>query len=72
MLYGERPFGHGQSQETILSKNVMLNATEVFFPDVPNVSNEAKNFIRKCLTYDQTLRPNIAELCELEYVNLRK
>ena len=100
MLYGKRPFGDGQSQERVLTNNVMLNAREVQFPTnsttnntttntttgssssmasntpkksasttvVPNVSNEAKNFIRLCLTYEQSLRPNIAQLCNHDYV----
>ncbi len=72
MLYGKRPFGDGQSQERVLTNNVMLNAREVRFPDIPTVSKEAKNFIRLCLTYEQALRPNIAELCENQYVRGKK
>lgn len=72
MLYGKRPFGDGQSQERVLTNNVMLNAREVQFPAVPAISSEAKNFIRKCLTYEQSLRPNIAQLCETEYVKGQK
>lgn len=83
MLYGKRPFGDGQSQERVLTNNVMLNAREVQFPTssssastsntaVPNVSKEAKNFIRQCLTYEQSLRPNIAQLCDHEYVKGKK
>lgn len=72
MLYGVRPFGNGLSQEVVLTNNVMLNAREVKFPSVPSVSNDAKNFIRKCLTYDQSMRPNIAELCKIDYVRGKK
>ena len=72
MLYGKRPFGDGQSQERVLTNNVMLNAREVRFPDDPTVSTNAKNFIRQCLTYEQASRPNIAELCESEYVQGRR
>lgn len=68
MLYGRRPFGDGQSQEKVLTNNVMLNAREVSFPETPTVSKEAKDFICQCLTYEQALRPNIADLCQSKYV----
>lgn len=45
-LYGKKPFGHNQSQATILEENTILKATEVQFPNKPTVSNEAKVCIR--------------------------
>jgi|EP00979_Chaetoceros_neogracilis_P002470 tousled-like kinase len=68
MLYGRRPFGDGQSQEGVLANNVMLNAREVPFPDSPKISVSAKDFLCRCLTYEQALRPNIADLCKSPYV----
>lgn len=68
MLYGKRPFGDGQSQEGVLANNVMLNAREIPFPESPKISNEAKAFLCQCLTYEQALRPSIAELCQSPYV----
>lgn len=41
-LYGKKPFGHNQSQATILEENTILKATEVEFPAKPAVSYEAK------------------------------
>lgn len=38
----EQPFGHNQSQATILEENTILKATEVEFPPKPAVSFEAK------------------------------
>jgi len=72
MLYGRRPFGHGMSQDRILSDHTMLNAREVQFPEKPQVSEEAKKFIQKCLTYDQAMRPTISELCNEPYLYLKK
>lgn len=47
-LYGKKPFGHNQSQATILEENTILKATEVQFPNKPTVSNEAKvKFFRR-------------------------
>lgn len=59
MLYGRRPFGEGKSQEKVLSEGIILNANRVEFPTDPKgskVSEEAKDFIRACLTADQRLR----------------
>ena len=41
---------------------------EVKFPDNPKVSEEGKRFLQACLTYDQALRPTIAQLCQNPYV----
>jgi len=40
--YFLQPFGHNQSQATILEENTILKATEVQFANKPTVSNEAK------------------------------
>lgn len=68
MLFGKRPFGDGQSQDKILADQTMLNAREVSFPEKIPVSAECKQFIRACLTFDQSFRPNVAQLCENPYV----
>jgi tousled-like kinase len=68
MLFGKRPFGDGLSQDRVLSDHTMLNAREVGFPERPDISEEGKDFIRKCLTYDQAFRPTIGQLCEQDYV----
>lgn len=52
MLFGARPFGNGMSQEKILKEQVILKAVHVTFPQKPNVSQEAKDFIKKCLAYN--------------------
>ena len=58
-LYGKKPFGHNQSQATILEENTILKATDVQFPNKPTVSSEAKNFIRKCLCYRKDERMDV-------------
>ena len=68
MLYGKRPFGDGQSQDKVLNDHTMLNAREVHFPEQPDISPEGKDFIRKCLTYDQAFRSTVAQLCENPYI----
>lgn len=59
MLYGKRPFGHNMTQDQILRKGVILNAYNVDFPEKPFVSQESKDFIKKCLTYFQDERYDI-------------
>ena len=71
MLYGQRPFGHNQSQEQLLSKHTMLGATHVTFPTKPAVSEEAKEFMRLCLTHSQADRPDVHALCESPYLRPR-
>ncbi|EDQ90680.1 uncharacterized protein MONBRDRAFT_31879 [Monosiga brevicollis MX1] len=70
-LYGEKPFGHNLSQQSLLQNNVILNAREVRFPEKPKVSEEAKNFIRRCLTYDMRARPDVLTLSEDPYMRKR-
>ncbi|CAO1338522.1 unnamed protein product [Diamesa serratosioi] len=67
-LYGKKPFGHNQSQATILEENTILKATEVQFPNKPTVSNEAKSFIRGCLAYRKEDRMDVFALSKHEYL----
>ncbi|PSN33437.1 Serine/threonine-protein kinase tousled-like 1 [Blattella germanica] len=58
-LYGKKPFGHNQSQATILEENTILKATDVQFANKPTVSNEAKvcsyNIFGTIIVYDPKL-----------------
>ncbi|CAN0367501.1 unnamed protein product, partial [Discosporangium mesarthrocarpum] len=55
-------------QDTILNEQVMLRATRVDFPPRPVVSEEAKAFIRACLTHSQAGRPDVQAMCALPYL----
>ncbi|XP_018321164.1 serine/threonine-protein kinase tousled-like 2 isoform X3 [Agrilus planipennis] len=67
-LYGKKPFGHNQSQATILEENTILKATEVQFANKPAVTNEAKSFIRACLAYRKEDRIDVLSLARHEYL----
>ncbi|KAI5710109.1 hypothetical protein M8J75_005731 [Diaphorina citri] len=67
-LYGKKPFGHNQSQATILEENTILKATEVQFANKPTVSNEAKGFIRSCLAYRKEDRIDVISLARHDYL----
>ena len=59
MLYGEKPFGNNQSQQTILQQGTILRAGEVVFPTKPVVSEQCKAFIRRLLNVKKELRPDV-------------
>ncbi|KAL8057934.1 hypothetical protein ABFX02_04G215700 [Erythranthe guttata] len=72
MLFGKRPFGHNQTQERILREDTIIKARKVEFPSRPSVSNEAKEFIRRCLTYNQADRPDVLAIAQDPYLNYTK
>jgi len=72
MLFGVRPFGEGLTQEKVLSDRTMLQATQVIFPTKPAISNEAKAFIERCLTYSQQYRPDVMTLSQDAYLRIKK
>lgn len=61
MLYGIRPFGHEACQERIWNERIMLKAVSIDFPSKPVVSNEIKEFLKKCLVYCQEDRIDVIE-----------
>ncbi|KAL3616025.1 hypothetical protein CASFOL_040319 [Castilleja foliolosa] len=72
MLFGRRPFGHDQTQERILREDTIIKARKVEFPSRPSVSVEAKEFIRRCLTYNQAERSDVLTIAQDPYLNYIK
>ncbi|XP_021278197.1 serine/threonine-protein kinase TOUSLED [Herrania umbratica] len=72
MLFGRRPFGHDQTQERILREDTIIKARKVEFPSRPTVSNEAKDLIRRCLTYNQSERPDVLTIAQDPYLTYSK
>ncbi|CAF2338682.1 unnamed protein product [Brassica napus] len=72
MLFKKRPFGHDQSQERILREDTIIKAKKVEFPAKPAISNEAKDLIRRCLTYNQADRPDVLTLAQDPYLSYTK
>ena len=68
MLYGVKPFGNAMSQEKVMQDRVILRANTVSFPTSPSVSSEAKEFIAKCLEYDQFKRLDIVNIAVVNYL----
>ena len=61
LLFGQKPFGNNQSQQAILKDQTILNAREVSFPVKPQISDQCKEFIRKCLAYHHQDRFDVYE-----------
>ncbi|XP_013606450.1 PREDICTED: serine/threonine-protein kinase TOUSLED-like isoform X1 [Brassica oleracea var. oleracea] len=72
MLFKKRPFGHDLSQERILREDTIIKAKKVEFPAKPAISNEAKDLIRRCLTYSQADRPDVLTLAQDPYLSYTK
>ncbi|KAL8094359.1 serine/threonine-protein kinase TOUSLED isoform X2 [Apium graveolens] len=72
MLFGRRPFGHDQTQERILREDTIIKAHRVEFPSRPAVSSEVKEFIRRCLTYNQAERPDVLTMALDPYLTYTK
>ncbi|KAH8509842.1 hypothetical protein H0E87_007680 [Populus deltoides] len=72
MLFGRRPFGHDQTQERILREDTIIKARRVEFPTKPTISNEAKDLIRQCLTYNQAERPDVLTIAQHPYLTYLK
>ncbi|XP_042512114.1 serine/threonine-protein kinase TOUSLED-like [Macadamia integrifolia] len=72
ILFGKRPFGHDQTQERILREDTIIKARKVEFPSRPAVSNEAKDLIRRCLTYSQAERPDVLTIAQDPYLSYAK
>lgn len=72
MLYGQKPFGNNMPQEKVLSEQIIRKATSVTFPNKPAVSTECKDFIRKCLEYNQEDRWDVLEACASPYIQSKR
>lgn len=75
MLFGCKPFGNNISQRTILEQNLINNTLQVDFPSNKKVSDEAKNFLKKCLTPNVIQRPDVFQLSQdpfLSFSNIQK
>jgi tousled-like kinase len=73
MMFGHRPFGHGMTQDQVVSNRVMLEQPfrPVEFPAAPRISNEAKRFVQRCLIGDRHSRPDVLELMDDAYLHMR-
>ncbi|OHT04441.1 Serine/threonine-protein kinase TOUSLED [Tritrichomonas foetus] len=71
MLYGVRPFGENvTSQQTFANQYESLTNQEIHFPQNMKVSEQGKEFIKKCLERDPNDRPELSTLAtDDEYIH---
>ena len=69
MLFGKKPFGDGESQRKIWAeKTIPRRARETLeFPSKPSVSADAKDVIRKMLSYKVDERPDVFTVSKEPY-----
>jgi len=72
MLFAAKPFGNNMSQEKILKDQIILKSYNVNFPQKPAISNEAKDFIKKCLAYNQEDRYDVIQAYNSPYFTKSK
>lgn len=69
MLFGRRPFAEGESQRRIWQERLIVSAARsLTFPDTPRLSEDAKDFIRHCLTFNQADRYDISQASQHSYL----
>lgn len=60
------------TQEKMLREQTITNSTSVQFPATPKVSQEAKDFIKRCLVYSQSERPDVLTIFRDPYLRKSK
>lgn len=69
MLFGRRPFAEGQSQRDIWQQKLIISSARTLkFPEVPKVSDEARDLITKCLAFNIADRYDIFQLSQDPYL----
>lgn len=68
MLYGKKPFGNQMTQERVLNEGAILNAKRIDFPNLPVISIECKDFLRKCLEHNPDKRISIQDAYFSDYI----
>ena len=72
MFFRKKPFGQNYSQDKLLKDKVMQNAKVVDIPNKPNISEECKDFIKKCLAYHQEDRYDVFQALESPFIKQEK
>ncbi|CAD8078674.1 unnamed protein product [Paramecium sonneborni] len=68
MLYGIKPFGDVENQEIIMKQKINSNYEGLKFPNKPALTNDCKEFIKGCLSYNQRDRFDIHQAYNHPYI----
>ena len=72
MFFRKKPFGQNYTQDKLLKDRVMQNAKVVEIPSKPNISEECKDFIRRCLAYHPEDRYDVFQALESPFIKQEK
>lgn len=67
MVVGQKPFGHGMSQDSLVRQGTITNARRVAFPAKCKLSQATRDFINRCLSYFPGDRPDILRIFDDPY-----
>ena len=69
IIFNKKPFGHGcSSQKKLVKDKIIQNAYSVEFPENPEISEKAKDFIQNCLKYKQSERYDAFQAFNSEFI----
>ena len=72
MFFRKKPFGQNYTQDKLLKDHVMQNAKVVDIPSKPNISEECKDFIKRCLAYHPEDRYDVFQALESPFIKQEK
>ena len=72
IFFKQKPFGQNMTQERLIKDRVMQNARIVEFPSKPIISDECKNFIKKCLEFRQEDRYDVFQALNSPFIRQEK
>lgn len=72
IFFRKKPFGQNYSQDTLLKEKIMFNAKKVEFPPKPIISEECKDFIKRCLAFRQEDRYDVFQALNSPFIRQEK
>ena len=72
MFFRKKPFGQNYTQDKLLKDRIMQNAKVVEIPSKPSISEECKDFIRRCLAYHPEDRYDVFQALESPFIKQEK
>ena len=72
IFFKQKPFGQNMTQERLIKDRVMQNARVVEFPNKPSLSEDCKNFIKKCLEFRQEDRYDVFQALNSPFIKQDK
>lgn len=68
LLFGKRPYGHGQSQEALRRSAIAQGFDSVALPATPKVTPDCARYLKRLLCLDKDNRPDVIEALADTYI----